>query len=305
MNYDEACKILNISQKDEINKDILKRQYRSRALLFHPDKNPESDSVSKFQDINAAYEYLMKYSDYIEDDDDEYYDNEENENKSDYRLVLFSFLKNILQKDSRNQLFYTILKRISTTCEENAIETIKKLDKNTLINVYEILKKYRDVLHFEEDFIKRIENIINEKNKNDECIVLNPTINDLLDNNLYKLKVNGFTYIIPLWHHELVYDNSGNDIYVKCQPILPENVEIDEKNNILMNVEYNIRDLWGKETVTINIGNKQMELKTELLKLTKSQRVFYSHQGISKINTTDIYDIKNRGDIIINIELEL
>jgi hypothetical protein len=33
-------------------------------------------------------------------------------------------------------------------------------------------------------------------------------------------------YCIPLWHHELVYDNSGSDIYVKCNPILDENENV-------------------------------------------------------------------------------
>ena len=87
------------------------------------------------------------------------------------------------------------------------------------------------------------------KIKNDECIILNPTIDDLLANNLYKLRVNDFTYIVPLWHHELVYDNSGNDIYVKCFPMLPDNVCIDDQNNIHIDCKYDIKEILNKEYV--------------------------------------------------------
>jgi hypothetical protein len=110
-----------------------------------------------------------------------------------------------------------------------------------------------------------MKDIINEKIKNDECIILNPTLEDLFESNLYKLKVNGFTYVVPLWHNELIYDSSGNDVYVKCNPILPDNIEIDDKNNIYVKKEYDLQDIWKEEFLAITLGKERFYIKREEL----------------------------------------
>jgi DnaJ-class molecular chaperone len=311
MNYNNACKNLEIDNIEEITTEILKRQYRLLALKYHPDKNLDKDTVSKFQEIQESYEYLMKHKDFVEfddfyDDNDEEFDKEDIlKNKSNYKNILFSFLRNILIPDNRNKLFLTIFKKISSTCEANAIEILNKLDKHILIKIYEIIDNYRDVLHFSEDFLIKLKEIVNDKIKNDECIILNPTIDDLFENNLYKLKVNGFVYIVPLWHNELVYDNSGNDIYVKCNPILPENIEIDDKNNIHIFLEYKVIDIWNEDYLTINIGKNRFFIKRDTIKMKDQQSIQFTNQGISKINTKNIYDIANKGDVIVSIKLKL
>jgi len=308
MNYKKACENLEIDWKDEITTELLKKQYRSFALKYHPDKNIEENTVAKFQEIQESYEYLMKFKDFtdIEIDSDDETDSEDGlRNKNDYKTILFSFLKNILIKDNRNKLFLTIFKKISNTCESNAIEILNKLDKHILIKIYEILDKYQDVLHFSEDFIIKIKELVNEKIKHDECIILNPTIDDLFENNIYKLKVGDFMYVVPLWHNELIYDNSGNDIYVKCIPILPDNMEIDEKNNIVSYHEFKIKDIWNKDMISIDLAKQRFYIKPETLKIKENQSVHFIKQGISRINTKNVYDVSSKSDVIIHIHLSL
>lgn len=306
MNYKKACDILNI-QNLPITSTELKRQYRINALLYHPDKNLSSDTTQKFQEIKEAYEYILHYDGYSEDDTDEDYDlNEPNiygETKG-YAHMLSSFLKNIVHGEPNNQLFYTILKRISGVCESSAIDTLQKLDTQTLIKIYEIIKIYSKSMHFGEDFLQKIETMITNKVNEQECIILNPTLDDLFENNLYRLKVNNHTYIVPLWHNELVYDNSGNDIYVKCNPILPENIEIDDANNIKIKVSYNIKDIWNIEKIYVNIGkNRTIPITTSTLTLRQNQNIIIADTGISRINVKDVYDITKKSNIHINISL--
>uniref|UniRef100_A0A6C0JL75 J domain-containing protein n=1 Tax=viral metagenome TaxID=1070528 RepID=A0A6C0JL75_9ZZZZ len=308
MNYKKACSNLNIKMTDELTTELLKKQYRSLALKYHPDKNPNENAVEKFQEIQESYEYLMKYKDFT-DTDDFFNDNELDEdflnNKTNYKTLLFSFLKNILTTDNRNRILYEILKQIVNTCESSAIEILSKIEKHNLIKLYEIIEKHKEVLHFTENFLEKIKEILNDKIKNDECIILNPTIDDLFENNLYKLKVKGFTYIVPLWHTELVYDNSGNDIYVKCNPDLPENIVIDDKNNIHASLEYNLNEIWNQDYLTVPISkSNNLIIKRETLKIKEQQSILFAKQGISRINTKDIYDISNKGDIVINIVLK-
>ena len=218
--------------------------------------------------------------------------------------MLSSFLKNIVHGEPNNQLFYTILKRISGVCESSAIDTLQKLDTQTLIKIYEIIKIYSKSMHFGEDFLQKIETMITNKVNEQECIILNPTLDDLFENNLYRLKVNNHTYIVPLWHNELVYDNSGNDIYVKCNPILPENIEIDDANNIKIKVSYNIKDIWNTEKIYVNIGkNRTIPITTSTLTLRQNQNIIIADTGISRINVKDVYDITKKSNIHINLSL--
>ena len=304
MNYNIACENLGIDKNKKITKEYLKKVYRMNALKYHPDKNSSPNASIKFQEIHSSYEYLLKTLEY----DNVFNDTNENDEEVEhtgYSGILFSFLKNIMKKDGNTDgLYYIIIDKISNTCEKKALELIQKIDKNKLLKIYEIIKKYGEFLHFSSDFIDKIQEVLNDKIKNDECIILNPTIDDLFANNLYKLKVNDFTYIVPLWHDELIYDNSGNDIYVKCFPVLPDNVSIDEKNNIHTECKYDIKEILPLEFIEVNIGNNVFDIFTKELVVKPNQTVVLKNEGISKINTKDIYDISKKSDVYLHIVLE-
>jgi len=305
MNYERACELLGVDAEAEHDAIVIKKNYKRMALLHHPDKNSAPDASKTFQEIHEAYEFLMKYEEYMENDEDSDADFEENINidKTSYRWTVFSFLKNILQSENANKLIYTIIQKISTTCELTALDTLEKIDKTTLIKIYDILKMYKGAFHFTDDFVAKIEDMVKDKCKMDECIILNPTIDDLFENNLYKIRTNAFIYIVPLWHHELVYDNSGNDIYVKCNPILDNNVHIDNKNNVHVELKYSVGELWGLERVDFRIGKQVFSFDPRVLKLRNQQTLVLSRIGIPKINTDQVYDVTKKADIYLEIEL--
>jgi hypothetical protein len=303
MNRTIACNCLDLPNNTEsIDIDIIKRQYRIKALTYHPDKNKNPDASSKFQEIHSAYEYIMKKEGYMDDDIDEpifQYDT------GSYKNIFVLFLKKMLENEKNNSIFYSIIQRITTLCEDKAIELLEHLDKQTLIKTHILLLKYRDAFHITTSLINKINNIIDNKNEKDECIILNPSLHDLYENNLYKLTVNNVPYIIPLWHHELIYDASGNEIYVNCIPILPNNIDIDDKNNIHIYVQYDLHDIWGQEYINVDCDNFSIPIKVDNLKLTSNQTIIFVKKGISKINTKDIYDISKISDIYISIKLHI
>jgi hypothetical protein len=295
MNYKLACENLGIAT-NAFDNALLKKHYHMKALLYHPDKNSSPDAARKFQEMHDSYEFLIKCETNPHLVDDTEYN---------YQNLLHSFLNNILQKNSQTNLFQTIIHRIVNTCEITALDTIEKLDTTTLRKVYDIIKINSIILNIGDAFIKKIENILTSRVQRDECIILNPTIDDLFENNLYKLTVNDFTYIVPLWHHELVYDNSGCDIYIKCFPMLNENISIDNKNNIIVFIKWKITDIWGKKTMDVYVGSRMLLINIELLKIISSQQFIFAKQGISKINTDDVFNVSKKGDIIVNIELTM
>jgi DnaJ-class molecular chaperone len=160
MNFKNACKVLDIKEKIKYEDNEIKRQYKLMALIYHPDKNKTEGASAKFQEIHEAYEYLMDYN------NEDAYDSDEDAAKIDkgsYRWVLFSFIKNILKSETGNYLFYTILERISSMCEKNALETLEKIDNKILIKIHELLKKYKDAFHFTEGFTEKVEELIKIK----------------------------------------------------------------------------------------------------------------------------------------------
>jgi len=292
MDLEKACRVLNIDE-NVLNLENIKRKYKQQALLYHPDKNKSPDAVSRFQEIGEAYDFLLKYHDVEEDPDDLPHDKR-------YINLLFSFFKNILQE---NNLVYLMLEKITTACEKTVLDNLQKLNRNVLCKIYEIAKTYKDVLYIDNHFLQKIEEIV--LNKKDEFIILNPLLDDLLENNLYKMTVGGNVFIVPLWHTSLVYDNSGSSLYVECIAILPENVHIDDENNVHIDVCYKISDIWKEKIIDVHVGKYIYPLEISLLKLVEEQTVIFVKEGISKINTDDVYDVSIRSNVYIHIKMIL
>jgi hypothetical protein len=314
MNYEIACRYLDLNQNDEITKELLKRQYKLKALCYHPDKNKDPGATEQFLKIQESYEFLLKdliycetgsdddcFKDGINEDDD---DIDNSDIMSNYNKILFSFIGRFLG-DDMNPLVKLILQKITGKCEEKAIEFMSRLDKQLLIKINGILKIYKDAFHLSAHFFDKIDELCSEKMKHDECIILNPGLNDLYDNMLYRLQLNNSEYVVPLWHHELMYDNSGTDIYVRCYPILPENISIDHQNNIHVQLKYKIADVWGVNAMQVSVCDKKVvSFFTKDLRLVKKQTIVLPKEGISRINTSDIFDITKMSDVILHIELE-
>lgn len=296
MRYNEACELLEVN--NDVSIQNIKKQYRLKALLYHPDKNPSEDASAKFQEISEAYHYLLdRETSNNDDESDEILSN------MDYKYYLFMFLKNTIKGNSQESLLYAVLKKITTLCSEKALQLLQNLEKPSLIKIYEILKKNRYYLHVESDLLDKIEELISGKIENDECVILQPHIDDLFENNLYKLTVNQHIYIVPLWHNNLVYDNSGNDIYVKCFPILDDNIEIDKQNNIHIQHTTTITAIWESKELYIELGKRKIEIPIEQITLKKKQVLCLKNMGISQINPNNIYDISTKSHIYVYLNI--
>jgi len=296
MNFQEACNILDINNKQKLDVDELKHKYRLCALKYHPDKNKSIDATEKFQEINSAYEYLCNQNLQL---------NESYQQNTSYSDILFTFMSTIIPIDKDTNVIHIILQKIAHLCESKSYDFLDKLDKDTLIKIYDVVKENKDIFHIKDEYITQIKSIISKKIKNDEVIILNPTLEDLFDNNLYRLTLDKNTYIIPLWHHELQYDNNGKDLYVRCNPVLLDDIEIDETNDIHVYKSYKIHEIWGKQDIEIEIGNRVFPIEAYELKFIENQTVFILDSGISRPNVKNIYDISMLSTIYIHVTLEL
>jgi hypothetical protein len=92
-------------------------------------------------------------------------------------------------------------------------------------------------------------------------------------------------------------------MYVDCYPILPENIFIDDNNNIHIYIETSIVDIWLKESIELSLGSRIFYLKKETLLMKPYQQTIFFNQGIPVVNILDMYDVSKKSNIIVHISI--
>jgi hypothetical protein len=306
MDIINACILLEIDTRylTKLSKEDIKKKYHKVALKHHPDKNGNTlEATRNFQQIGEAYEYLMNNLGF-ELEDNIY----NNSNQSQYMNLLQMFIANIIKgnlKEIISNILSTILKDSYSQLSNKIFD---ELDRDTCFEIFNFLNKYKLILHIKNEFIENIRNILINKFSKDKIFILNPNIDDLFDNNIYKLMVEDQMYLVPLWHNELYYDakdEESNEIIVFCSPDLPENVSIDDNNHLLVDLILEKEKMYkflDEEYLSITLGKKKLSIPVKQLFIRKNQVKRFYKQGISEIMEQDIYNTTKKSDIIINIQ---
>jgi len=306
MNCKDAFEILeidlNVINYNDISLEYLKKQYRKLALKNHPDKNyntPESNE--KFKQINEAYDFLKREIKHFKSDDF----SEQDQHSSLYFDILTSFMKSVFER-KYDDILSKIVNDIILAGKKISIKIFDDLDKETTTIIYTFLSNNRSVLHLSQEILDIVREIVIKKYDIVEVYKLNPSIDDLLNNNLYKLFVNEELFLVPLWHNESHFDSSGCEIIVICEPELPQGITIDEDNNIIveMFIDKNdiIQNLLNDGSITVNIGEKEFIIFLSNLYMKREQKYKIKNAGLSNVKK-DIYDVSDKSDIIVKITI--
>ena len=300
MNYKEAVLILEIDENiyeniNNINLEYLNKKYRKLALKNHPDKNGNTiESNEKFKEINEAYHYLKK-----EINDDILQETDETSNI--YLNILQNFIKSAFD-GKYDEIISKIINDILFTDNKITFTIFEKLDKEMILHIYHFLSKYKSTFHLTDETLDKIYKIVVAKYDTVQIYKLNPSINDLMNNNIFKLYFNDELYLVPLWQQESYFDTPTCEIIVICNPILSENIEIDEDNNIYVQKSISINNelmnmFKNNIPIDINIGNKLFQIPISNLYFKKEQYYRIKNQGLPK----NIYNINEKTDIILKI----
>lgn len=317
MNYKQACRILDLDETKKHDFKTIKKSYHALALRYHPDRNKTDDAEQIFKEVNEAYHFINKRPCPLDPYD-----------------AFFDYFTNSLDKEIQQEYVDAAMEKIFCVCETHSIHIIQSLEFSKFVIIYKLFKKYSHLFQFSLEFDtfmekrmiywfaqgslkkeRRNERPIVEKNdqtsqpeeEEKETMVLRPSLDDVIVDNVYKYTHNGHQLLIPLWHHDMEYDISG-EFVIKIMPKLPSmNFWIDTNNNLHQRVIYTISELWDcvleKKYMEIFFGKKRFIFYPHDLELKMTQIWTWKTEGISRINHHNIYDVSQRADVVLHIHI--
>jgi len=294
MDYDKACEILEISQKH--TSDQVKKAYFRMALRFHPDKYKD-DNGEKFKEVKSAYEFLSSR--------DKNYEKINIDDDINYKELIKMCVKYFSPDTNWDNIFIdTSFQGIMKDCQKISLKIFEKLNKERARQVYEFIYKFNSVMGVDIELLNNFKKILQNKMVYDNIIILNPSLKDLFNDNIFKLEIDEKEFYVPLWHHELHYGLKGKDLVVRCEPEIPDNIWINESNNIYLTMQISIKDLFEKGFHEFEVGEKMFKIESESLKITKEKQiVLLKEKGILRINEKHTFDTSLRGDIYVEVFL--
>ena len=298
MNEVQARKCMEFTCDEILTPEKCRRQYRKLALQYHPDKNKTTEASVRFQEIVEAYSFLSSTTTINE--------------TGDYNSMCRSFLQTLwCETPEMNELVVSILNKMSQISVPLLQKCVASLPIHSLKKILEILEKYTDVFHVTQNITEGLRVIIQEMewqemaNSSQPVICLYPCIDDVLDGNVYTWKYKDITYIVPLWHEEMIFECDNQEICVICCPILQENFILRGKTiHVFLTYENTaILDLLQREEVEFYLGQKRFSFRTNSLSLVKKQQFVLRHCGLPLVNKNEMLEISKRGNIVVHVTL--
>ena len=318
----------------------IRKQYRRLALKCHPDKNGNSpEACSAFHRLTEAYEMVNELVSDTDTDTDADADTDADTGAStgaSYFDILSQFVKSAMATNTNadssasqphqtngSSLLYRKILEIVGDYQNISVGVFENIDRETSITIYQFLCAHREVLHLSDDMIDRIRCVIQTKFEDFQIYTVNPTMDDLCNDNVYKLKVEGYTYLVPLWHREIYFDDKsrdGQEILVICES--PASLQqqqhqsdttgtctLDDDNNLHISADITFssalleKSSWTE--VTIPGTTKIVRVPHDRLFIVPSQIVRLYGMGVLRIHEKDMYNVTERGDVFVSVRLIL
>jgi hypothetical protein len=126
-----------------------------------------------------------------------------------------------------------------------------------------------------------------------ETIQLEPTIQELMGQRIYLYDHFGERLSIPLWHHDLAFEN--------LRVLLLPKAIVDENNHLYWSVEKRLVDVLGSAELILEELN--LAIPVNELRIAREQTYVFRGRGIPKINLLNMFDVSKLADVIVFVKL--
>lgn len=292
MDFTRACKTLNVTPPFDTKH--LKQKYHKAALRHHPDRNIGGNSSATFQEIGEAYTFLSMWLDAEHTAPPSF----------DYGSILDNFISVLGEKRpfERSEI-KNLLDDLIHGCRNISLKAFQNTDKETAMKLFGYIVRYSELLGLDEGTIGVMRGIVREKMSDDELVIVNPSIDNLLNDDVYCLTHNEEVFYVPLWHDEVSFDLSGSMLVVKCIPEIGEHINVSEHNVLQVNVTTQCSKVFEEGGINVKLGTKSFLIPSHEIHIKPFQTYTIPSVGIARINTSDIYNASDKSDIVFNITL--
>ena len=108
-----------------------------------------------------------------------------------------------------NIFINTTLQSILLNYKDIPLKVFENLNKERALEVYDFLSTHKDIFSVTDEILVNMKATIEKKMTKDNIFILNPRLEDMINDTIYKLEIDKRIFYIPLWHNELCYDASG------------------------------------------------------------------------------------------------
>lgn len=239
----------------------------------------------------------------------------------DYFSIFVSFAKMISPTIIERwgpEYIQSTLKNLFTSYRAATIipELFRELSKERAIELYDFMLQYREYINVDDQTIIEVRDIIREKMSDDHLVILNPSLEQMWGDELYRHEFMGNEYLIPLWWPEVTFQkedhtrpHSGGDLRVKMIPDLPPSVFIDRGNNIHLTKQYDmaamrhVLDDTGEFTVSL-LSRTYRVPKVKIRFVKERQIILLGEDGLLPVNKKNMYDTSVRRSVFCHLFLK-
>ena len=159
---------------------------------------------------------------------------------------------------------------------------LSTMDASTLLSLYVLLMDFQELIP---------PMVFHEiESRMPPLLVIHPTLADLVNQHVYLYTYNDKRYSIPMWHHELVYDQ----FIVLCRP----DVELDEENNLIYDVYATVKEVFEN-----GLWIEDLQIRVEAKELRMVPFQIHEVKGTIPRIQDDIYSVEETGMFILHIYL--
>lgn len=132
-----------------------------------------------------------------------------------------------------------------------------------------------------------------KKTPEKETIQLEPTLHELLGQRVFLYTHLGQKLSIPLWHHELVFEN--------LRVVFAPRAIVDENNNLYWSVERRLGDVAALDELLLE--ELELSIPVKELRIAREQTYVFKRRGIPKVNLLNMFDVSKLADVVVFVKL--